>query len=284
MSGYRNFDRQYRMIAGQAGATGFSIGDGTAPLHIAFSLQKTDLETQNTGRIEIWNLNPSHIAELERQNCVVSLRAWYGSNMPKIFSGIVSFASTIEDGADQKTTVELVDNLIPARDVYVTLSYKGLVNWQTIFGDVAGQIGVAISYSYNASFVDIPNGFSYVGMAKNVLTKGCQCCGLSWSIQNGVLQVKRPGDSMTKNAYEISVDTGMIGSPEKVTITSEEDSKKNVVGWEVRYFLNGAINVNDYVRLVSKRITGYFYVYSQEITGDNYSGDWMVKARLLQIG
>ena len=45
----KNFDRQYRLIAGQAGAQGFQIGDGSTPLRIAFSLQKTDKKAQNTG-------------------------------------------------------------------------------------------------------------------------------------------------------------------------------------------------------------------------------------------
>ena len=33
-------------------------------------------------------------------------------------------------------------------------------------------------------------GYSYVGPARNVLTKACETSGLVWSINNGVLQVK----------------------------------------------------------------------------------------------
>ena len=283
MPGYENFDRQYRLIAGQAGAKGFEVGGGRNPLHISFSMEKSDLESQNTGKIEIWNLNDSHIAELEKKNCVVALNAGYGAHRPLIFTGIVSFVSTVEDGADRKTSIEVIDNLIQARDTYVSVSYSGQVSWKTIFDDVATKMGIPISYSHNVSFAKITNGFSFVGLAKNILTKGCQCCGLSWSIQNGVLQVKRPRDVMSLEVFEISAKTGMIGSPEKVTITSGENSNQNRIGWDVRYFLNGAINVNDYVKLVSKKITGYFYVYSQEIAGDNVSGDWMCKSRLLEL-
>ena len=47
----QNFDRQYRMSAGPPGSVGFEIG-GTAPyaLHIAFSIQKQELESSNTAK------------------------------------------------------------------------------------------------------------------------------------------------------------------------------------------------------------------------------------------
>ena len=47
----QNFDRQYRMSAGRPRAVGFEIGDTTpyAP-HIAFSIQKQELESSNTAK------------------------------------------------------------------------------------------------------------------------------------------------------------------------------------------------------------------------------------------
>ncbi|MCD8397527.1 MAG: hypothetical protein LUD12_10190 [Lachnospiraceae bacterium] len=287
MAGYKNFDRQYRLAAGQGGSTGFEVGetsdDYPVPLHISFSIEKSDLETQNTGKIEIWNLKKSHITQLEKNKCICSLRAGYGSNLSLIFSGYVSFTSTIMDNADRKTTIEVLDSLTEIRNTYISISYKGTVNWKTILKDVAAQIGVAVTFSYNAEFKDVTNGYSYVGLAKNVLTKGCECCGLSWSIQNGVLQIKKKNDSISKKVYLLSADTGMIGNPEKVAVTSDDDTEENMVGYDVTYFLNGSINVNDYVKLESDMVTGYFYVYSQQITGDNVAGDWTCTSRLLEL-
>lgn len=287
MAGYTNFDRQYRLAAGQGGKTGFEIGEVSStypvPLHITFSLEKSDLETQNTGKIEVWNLSKAHIAELEKTNCIVSLRAGYGNNMALIFAGYVSFVSTVMDGADRKTTIEVLDSLTEARNTYISLSYNGTVNWKTIFDDVASQIGCAVVYSYNAQFANVSNGYSYVGLAKNVLTKGCDCCGMSWSIQNGVLHIKRSGDSISQTGYQISADTGMIESPEKVVITNADDTDTNTIGYDVSYLLNGAIDVDDYVKLVSDTVTGYFYVYSLLISGDNMKGDWLCTARLLEL-
>ena len=282
-----NFDRQYRLAIGPAGGEGFEVGATTIkqpiPLHINFALQRADLESQNTGKIEVWNLSPAHLSMLDQKNCCVALRAGYGNRLPLIFAGVVSYASTAKDGSDIKTEIEVNDSLIEIRNTYVSISYNGTVNWKTIMDDVAAKMGVAVTYSYNATFVDIPNGFSFVGLARDVIHKGCQCCGLEWSIQNGVMQIKKPGDVMSREVYVISSKTGMIGIPVRVVVSQTEDTKENILGWDVEYLLNGAINVNDYVKVESNVVTGYFRVYSIEMSGDNLSGDWMCKARLLEV-
>lgn len=282
-----NFGRQYRFAAGPKGGTGFEVGETSktqpVPLHVNFSLQKSDLETQNTGRVTLWNLNKSQLAVLNEKDCVVSMRAGYGNRVSLIFAGIVSYVSTTIDSADRKTEIEVIDNLIEIRDTYVSVSYNGVVNWKTIFDDVANQMGVAISYSYNAEFVDISNGFSFIGKAKDIMSKGCKCCNLSWSLQNGVMQVKKPGDVMSKEVYLLSPDTGLLGIPSRVVITQDEATGSNTLGWDVEYLLNGAINIDDFVRVESDTVKGYFRVYSLDIEGDNVSGDWKCKARLLEV-
>ena len=97
-----NFDREYRLAAGKAGGMGFEIGEKSksqpVPLHINFSIERTDLETQNTGRVTVWNLNKEHLATLDEKDCVLSLKAGYGSRMPLIFAGIVTNCVTTHDG------------------------------------------------------------------------------------------------------------------------------------------------------------------------------------------
>lgn len=280
----KNFDRQYRLSAGQAGQVGFEIGaDKPVPLHISFSIQKADLQAQNTGKVSIWNLNDQHLAELNKDDCIVALKAGYGSVIPLIFTGVVTFATTTLDGSDRCTEIELVDNRIEIRDTYVSLSYAGVVNTKTLIQDTADQMGVAVTFSYNAAFSDLPNGFSFVGPAKDVLTKACQSSGLVWSIQNGILQVKKPGDVMSQKVYVLSADTGLIGIPKRIQISSDDGTSAAQHGWDVEYLMNAAINIDDYVKLESKAVSGFFRVYSLEIEGDNVSGVWQCTARLLEV-
>ena len=280
----KNFDRQYRMSAGPPGSGGFEIG-GTSPyaLHISFSVQKQELESSNTAKVQVWNLNKQNLATLEAENCFLLLKAGYGNTLPVILSGTVSHTSTRKDGSDMLTEIEVVDGLMEVRDTWVSMSYAGLVNTKKILDDTAAQMGLTVTYSYNATFADIPNGFSFVGQAKNALSKACSVSGLEWSIQNGVLQIKKPGDVMNREVYVIGPETGLIEIPERVQISSSDDAGTPQMGYDLVYLLNGAIGVGDYVQVQSKYLTGFFRVYSLEIDGDNLSGAWQCKARVLEV-
>ena len=282
-----NFDRQYRFAAGEAGGKAFQIGEPGSevpmPLRIRFDIEKTDLETPNTGKISIWNLSLAHIAELEKTNCIASLNAGYNSKRPLVISGLVIHCVTEDDGADRRTDIEVEDSLVSLRDTYVTISYSGKTNSKTILDDVANQMGVAVTYSYNAEFADLPNGYAYVGQARNVLTKICNTSNLVWSLQNGILQIKKPGDTLSKEVFMLSAQTGMVGSPRRFTSTATDDSKKDDSGWEVDYLMNTAINIDDYVYLQSKKATGYFRVYSVKITGDTHGNSWICTAKLVAV-
>lgn len=280
----KNFDRQYRMSAGPPGSVGFEIG-GTTPyaLHISFSVQKQELESSNTAKVQVWNLNQQNLATLESENCFLTLKAGYGNTMPVILSGTVSHTGTKKDGSDVLTEIEVVDGLMEVRDTWVSLSYSGQVNTKKILDDTAAQMGLTVTYSYNATFSDIPNGFSFVGQAKHALSKACAVSGLEWSIQNGVLQIKKPGDVMNREAYVLSPETGLIEIPERVQISSSDDSGNTQMGYDLVYLMNGAIGIGDYVQVQSKYLTGFFRVYSLEIDGDNLSGAWQCKARVLEV-
>lgn len=283
----RNFDRQYRFSAGPAGGTGFEVGatsrEQPTALHISFSIQKADTESQNTGKITLWNLSPAQLATLNEKDCVVVLKAGYGSHMPLVFTGAVSFVQTSIDGADRMTEIEAVDGRIEIRDTYVSVSYSGVINTKTVIDDIAKEMGVTVTYSYNAEFVDLPNGFSFVGQAKNALDKACASSGLSWSFQNGILQVKKLKDTMSQEVFLLTPETGLINVPKKVSISAEDKNAKDQTGWDVDYLMNAAINIDDYVRVESIAVTGYFRVYSIEIEGDNIEGSWMCTARLLEV-
>ena len=174
------------------------------------------------------------------------------------------------------------------RDTYVEISRSGRVDSKEVFDEIAGAMGVSVIYSKGCKFKVLPHGFSFVGPAKTALKKLCKTCGLSWSIQNSVLQIRKPNEPITTRAYLLSSDTGLLEVPKRITISSESDDSSSgksnsQIGYEVKYFLNGAIGVNDYVRLESDKVRGYFRVYKLTIDGDNLEGDWICTAQLLEV-
>lgn len=211
------------------------------------------------------------------------LKAGYGSTMPLIFVGAVSRVETSIDGADRMTEIEAVDGRIELRDTFVSLSYKGVINTKKIMQDVAQQMGVSVTFSYNAAFADYPNGFSFIGAGKSALDKVCAPTGLIWEIQNGILQIKRKGDTMSRQVFVLSPESGLIDIPKRLTQGAENDSGESSNGWEVVYLLNGAIGVGDYVKIESETVTGFFRVHTVEHDGDNIEGDWLSTAQLYEV-
>ena len=284
-----NFDRQYRLSIGEAGKQGFTIGEGEHPLRISFSLDKADTTTQNEATISVWNLNKEHKAMLDKKDCMVVLSAGYGNNLALAFCGTVTSSATSQDGADMVTEIHVTDSLVPIRDTYISLSYAGVINGQKIIRDIAAQMGVTVVFAPKVVLKDFANGYTFIGQAKTALTKVCKSCGVEWTLQNGVLQIKKANTTITDRVYVLSAETGLLETPTRISQSAETSSqdnptnKKNQIGWEVRYVINLAIGINDFVKLESKAATGFFKVNTIKITGDNIGGEWTCTAELLEV-
>ena len=291
----KNWKRTYRLVAGLAGQSGFEIGEETdqgRALHIKFDLENTDVSSNNTGTISIWNLNDEHVSVLEQKDCMIALYAGYGDTKPLIFSGNVTNPETAMESTDRKTDLDVVDGRVAIRDTYLSLSYVGETLLQTIYGDCINQMGITCIYSQGAAVLlaatKLPLGYAFIGTAADCLTQLCNAYGLKWSIQNGVCQVLLAAEPISQQAYLLSEETGLIGVPKRVAMSAEStvqgsSDSKTVYGYEVEYFLNGAINVNDLVQLQSAKVSGYFRVKNIQISGDNLEGDWTCTAKMVEV-
>lgn len=294
-----HFDRQYRLKCGAAGSVGFEIGNPgyrhNTALHISFSLEKTDAPTMNTAKFSVWNLNPSQLNTLAMTNCTIELCAGYGNSRPCIFKGTVANVQTELDGADRMTTIEALDGFAEISDTYVSMSYKGTPSAKTLLEDAALKLGFPVVYSKSAeqllSDAEVTDGYSYVGAAKNVINEACNLAAAIWTIQNGTLQVSKVGETVSQTAQLISPSTGLIAVPKKIynsAVAAGENTgstlQDSLFGYEVTYFLNGAIGINDLVKLESKVVNGVFRVYKLSMNGDNLEGDWTCTAQLVEAG
>ncbi len=281
-----NFLRRYILKCGQMGkkAGGFQIGNfqdaRQEALHISFSIEKSNAESPNDAKIQIWNLSDQNLRILETKDCVAELRAGYEDSMTLLIVGTITSVITTMENADRMTELTVVDGRVALRDTTISISLNGKVNTKEVYQRIAQAMGVSVVFAKDLSFGTIPNGFTYVGKAKNALQKIAKRCGHNWTIQNQVLQVTLPGRPVSTRGYYLSSGTGLLGIPKRVTIGSGKEAKS---GWEVDYLLNGAIGINDVVCLNSRITDGYFLVQQVVMDGDNLEGDWICTAQLLKI-
>lgn len=292
-----NFLRRYVLRCGPSGGEGFEIGNISSAkeeaLHISFSIEKSDTESNNTAKVQIWNLSDESLTVFDGADCICELKAGYGDTMALILCGTVTAVTTTLDGADRMTELEVVDGRVELRDTIMSVSLNGTVDTKEVYDKIAGEMGVSIVYAEDLQFPTLPNGYSFIGKGKNALQKITKYCGHEWTMQNQILQITNPGKPLTTMGYVLSADTGLINIPKKITLGSKSDSKNDSgsgsgatadTGWEVEYLLNGAIGINDTVILESKMASGYFRVYKLTIDGDNMEGDWICTAQLIALG
>ncbi len=296
----RLFDRQVRVAIGEGGGSGFEIGVAAAngiPLHVKFSFEKANVESPNTGKVTVWNLNKEHLAELEKQDCVVIVRAGYGDDITEAFTGTVTHASTTKEGADRMTEIELASNMVELRDTSFAMSYAEGTRTDVIYQEAAAQMGLPLTISPKA--MENPTllsaGFSFVGGAKNLLNRLTRMDGINWTIQDGVMQLLKTNEPISMNCYELNAGSGLIGMPKRVNVsagggsskggseTADSGNESAQLGWEVTYLMNLAIGVNSYIHISSESVNGYFRVQKIAIEGDNYEGDWQCKATVLEV-
>ena len=282
-----NFYRRYVLSVGKNGGAGFQIGNihsaTEEALHISFSVEKSDAESSNTAKIQVWNLSEQNLKALDTKDILVELKAGYGEQTALILVGNVTHVTTTSDGADRMTEIEVVDGRAELRDANISVSRNGKVDTKDLYSLIAGQMGLSISFAKDLSYVKFPNGYSFVGKGKNALQRIATANGHAWTIQNGVIQITLPGRSLNTQGYLLNSASGLIGIPKRVTISQSTGRSDSLTGWEAEYFLNGAVGVNDVVQIQSSTANGYYRVCKVTFDGDNMEGDWMCTAQLLEI-
>lgn len=284
---HENFRRTYTLRCGTMGGSGFEIGNLKSPtettLHLSFSIEKSDEETANTAKIQIWNLSDSNLKILDTKDCVVELKAGYGGKDALLLVGNITRVVTSFAQADRLTEIEVVDGRVELRDTYLTVSFSGAVDCQEVYQSIANQMGLPILFGENLSHKILPNGFCFVGKARTALQKLANACHHAWTIQNQVIQITEGHQPISTKGHLLSSDTGLIRIPKRITIGSDTKNATAQIGWEVEYFLNGGIGINDVVQVKSQAVNGYFRVHKVTFDGDNMEGDWICTAQLLEI-
>lgn len=297
----RQWKREFRLVAGVRGKKGFEIGSETQgrPLHISFSLEKSDTQSSNTGKITISNLSDEHKAILAEKDCYIQLSAGYGTNLGLIFAGDVSTTTETLSDADRDIEIEVIDGFA-VNDLPGWLSESGTVTCKTVLDKVVEKMEVESAIitdkaAEKLSSAMYDNGYAYVGKLRTALQNVLRKAGCTYSIQNGILQIYVSGETITTKAYVLSAETGLISIPERITISdsnsnsgttttsSSGTASKGIPGYKVDFFLNPAIGVNDLISLKSRDVSGTFRVHKITLDGDNYSGDWKCEAELVEV-
>ena len=271
-------------------------------LHIGFSIDKDTTKESNKAKLEIYNLSDATRKKIEVPDTEVEIYAGYERAGGAIlaFKGTVTYGFTRDAGTDCITTLDLADGTVALRDSYCSLSYAPGTSAKTIIQRCANEMGVPVVYGDDVGELEsYKNGFSFYGQAKDALTEICNALGLSWSIQNNILNIILAGGTSTNRGLVFSPQSGLVGVPERITQAEYKSNKSNPqktqkekakkeeprkkAGWKINTLLVPSVNPADMVKVESKWITGWFRVEKVSHSGDYNGTNWGSMMELIEV-
>lgn len=268
-------------------------------LRISFDVTKDITKETNKSKLTLFNLSDESRQKIEIADRKVEIYAGYKDNggAVRLFVGTVVSSSTKNDGTTTSTELSLSDGQGPIRDTAFTLSFAPGTPVDTVVQYIADEMGVPVVYGEGVEFDTFKNGYSFVGVARDALDGICKTFDWIWSIQNEVLQILLKGGVFANRGLVFAADSGLIGSPERVTEANPKPDKEPAKrkrkrkegkelpqrksGWKIKTLLAPTLTPGDLVKVDSKIVSGWFKVESVQHKGDTHSGDWTSEIKLI---
>lgn len=244
-------------------------------LRITFAIDRDAKPEPNKASINVYNLSEKNRLTLgQLQTAAVLLEAGYEDGYQTLFLGNLRTSTTREEGPDLVTVIESGDGEVPFRTSRVALSLKKGATTDQALRDVAKALGVlegnlneavtAIKSRFGGGGNVFPSGTVLTGSAAREMTNLTRSLGLTWSVQNGKLQIQERGKALASSAVLLSAATGMIGTP--------SIDQKGIL--TVTSLLNPEIFPGRLLVLDAERLKGNYLITECHDTGDTHGNDW----------
>lgn len=255
-----------------------------------FEVPFDDDTEPNEIKVEIYNLSKETIAAIQKNDTLTIEAGYVSDDTGIICSGKVTTFTTSTSGLDKITTIYALDSQDLDEKTIASKSYASGTKASYILKDLANQLGIPIAVISIQNDVSYPEGWTVDGKITDEMQKIAVHCGVSVYINKGYLYVRSLDDG--DDAYfELSVDTGLLDSPEEFyeeEEVTEEDQKyvatktgkrklkkvkdKTVIevhGYKCKCLLQHRITTASIIDLKSKEANGKFRIRSGSHRFDN---------------
>ena len=273
----RLFHRQVKVTL--AKPTGFFTQDSNAievtDLRVQFSVEKNLRQEPNKCDITITNLAKITRAELQKKPLYVRIDAGYDGELKRLFAGDLRFATSIQQGVDMHTKIQVADGDRAFKFARVNRSFKAGVTAKDGVKEIAKQMGLKFpenGYEAKLLLKQYANGVSLSGRAETQMTNLLKPQGLGWSVQDGRLQILGPQGTRPDQALEISSNQGLIGSPQFGDPPAK--GKKSSPILKLKCLLYPEIVPGGKIKVISEEVNGVFRVEKVVHAGDTYGAEF----------
>mgnify|MGYP000054633458 CR=1 FL=1 len=223
----RLFGRAWRIQVGTLVLSRRSA-DGQEGLDCSFKITRS-LASSHAGSCELTVYNPSRehlreLTQLPRRTTFVSVDAGYIEGHSRLFTGNLRLALPKREGSDFSVTITAGDGTFARRTARISQAFAPGTTVDRAATEIAAALGVGVGNAATAfrgsrlSGADgtWADGGSLHGLAAEELTRLCEGAGLTWSVQDGQLQVLPLGGALARDAIRLGADSGLLDAPEIV--------------------------------------------------------------------
>lgn len=254
-----------------------SIPTTKTTLRVQFKIERNNVQEPNKAEVSIWNLGEASRAAIQKKGAACVIEAGYINNLFQIFSGQLYFANHVKQGVDWVTTFQLGDSIQEYSRARINESFKPGTTIGDVLKRVAESCGIGMGNvveeinkgNFRGALTEFTKGVVVSGASKDIMAELTQLTGHEWSIQDGHIQMLRDGQATDEDAVKLSMETGLIGSPEFA-----EDKKDKHQYVKARSLLQGTLKPGRLVLINSRQVNGYFKVEQATHTGDTWGTDW----------
>lgn len=242
-------------------------------LRVRFMVEKNLRSEPNTADVTITNLSAQSRSEVQARPLYVRLDAGFDGTLERLFTGDLRWATSSLERVDWDTKLQLGDGDRAFRYGRVNRSFEGGVSAHTAITETAKAMGLTVKISDAAARelrAQFAGGLALTGAAQTELTRLLTPFGMSWSVQDGALQILRPDEHRANAAIVVSQAEGMIGSPE-YGAPPKKHSKPILsvsVALNPRMIPGGRISVD------SRNVKGIFRIERVVHRGDTHGDEW----------
>lgn len=247
-----------------------------SPIRVVFHVEKNLHSEPNTCELSIFNLAERTRKELQHKPLWVRIDAGYEGEERRLFSGDVRWAESTRDRVDWETKMQLGDGDRSFRFGRVSRSFRAGIDARTAAVEAARAMGLRAKFSPAAERelrAQFAGGLTMAGPAHRELGRLLSRFGMTYSVQDGELQVLLGNETAPDQAILISQDTGMVGTP--AYGSPPEKGKPPVL--PVTKLLDARIKPGGRVMLATRQINGLFRVERVTHDGDTHGDPWFTQ-------
>lgn len=241
-------------------------------LDVEFDVTKALTKDPNTAEITVYNLSATARAAFQTKGLKVVLQAGYEKTLAQIYVGDASYIDHKHDGPDWKTKIVCGDAQRAFKHARASQSFGTGTPLASVVKFATGKMGVNLGNTNQILPLmtqQYTHGYTLHGAAARELDKVLKAAGYEWSIQDGALQILRPGEALDE-VVTLSPETGLVGTPEQGT-----GSKKGAQPvLKARSLLQPTLSPGKRVLIEGTQHAGLYRVIKVKHTGATAGADW----------